>query len=496
MYSGVDLVIVNAEVSPDGFTRSAVLAGGVFPGPVITGNKDKRLRPFNRQFDAQDNFRLTQSCDGLRGPFIIYDPDDPYKDLYDVDDDLPAPSAGLMPLFNSTLINGLGRYQGGSASPLAVVKVEYGKSDDLLLNLDIRELQIIEADGEYTEPLLVDSIQIYAGIRAKPNKGNTGFSNGINSAILRYTGAPIEESAVSVNTTSLRPLKETDLHPLYNPQAPGQPTIDGVDVDLTLVLGFKPTTHEYTVNGEIWEPPSLPILLQILNGNTPPDDVLPSVYKLPANKNIQATIVVEAAHGAPHPMHLHNHRFSVIRGANSSEFNYANPVRRDTVSTGFAGDSVTIRWRTDSSGPWLADARVWIMQSYRQTRGYSNIDWRCKMNRGMSVVFVEDIEGIPEKNPVPDEWKNLCPAYDRLTDEEIGGQPTSMSSPASSSVLLSAATIPTSFTTGLDGDLPLGNTLGMDSHIHARAASSNFRRHRQRRLKTHGVEADSPSSLF
>ena len=27
-----------------------------------------------------------QYCDGLRGPLVIYDPDDPYKDWYDVDD--------------------------------------------------------------------------------------------------------------------------------------------------------------------------------------------------------------------------------------------------------------------------------------------------------------------------------------------------------------------------------------------------------------------------
>lgn len=28
----------------------------------------------------------TQYCDGLRGPIVIYDPEDPYLDLYDVDD--------------------------------------------------------------------------------------------------------------------------------------------------------------------------------------------------------------------------------------------------------------------------------------------------------------------------------------------------------------------------------------------------------------------------
>lgn len=34
-----DLHIVNANISPDGFARDAVLAEGTFPGPLITGNK-------------------------------------------------------------------------------------------------------------------------------------------------------------------------------------------------------------------------------------------------------------------------------------------------------------------------------------------------------------------------------------------------------------------------------------------------------------------------
>ncbi len=34
-----DLNIVNANISPDGFARDAVLAEGTFPGPLITGQK-------------------------------------------------------------------------------------------------------------------------------------------------------------------------------------------------------------------------------------------------------------------------------------------------------------------------------------------------------------------------------------------------------------------------------------------------------------------------
>ena len=42
VYGGIgpttDLTISNADTSPDGFTRAAVVVNGVFPGPLITGN--------------------------------------------------------------------------------------------------------------------------------------------------------------------------------------------------------------------------------------------------------------------------------------------------------------------------------------------------------------------------------------------------------------------------------------------------------------------------
>ena len=34
-----DMVITNGDVTPDGFTRAAVLVNGTVPGPVVVGNK-------------------------------------------------------------------------------------------------------------------------------------------------------------------------------------------------------------------------------------------------------------------------------------------------------------------------------------------------------------------------------------------------------------------------------------------------------------------------
>ena len=99
-----------------------------------------------------------------------------------------------------------------------------------VFSIDGHDMTVIEADGVNTQPLVVDSVRIFTGqrysvvleatqaidnywIRANPNFGHTGFENGINSAILRYVGASVEEPSTAL-TKSAKPLKETDLHPL------------------------------------------------------------------------------------------------------------------------------------------------------------------------------------------------------------------------------------------------------------------------------------------
>jgi len=100
-------------------------------------------------------------------------------------------------------------------------------------------LKIIEVDGVNVEPLLVDSIQIFAGqrysfiltadqpfsnywIRAVSSNGHPGFDGGINSAILKYITAPIidpitPDPPTTPEVASTNPMLETNLHPLSNP---------------------------------------------------------------------------------------------------------------------------------------------------------------------------------------------------------------------------------------------------------------------------------------
>jgi len=182
-------------------------------------------------------------------------------------------------------------------------------------------MTIIETDGVNTQPLLVDSIRIFAGqrysfvvhanhktgnfwIRAEQHAGGDGgpigFANGINSAILRYADSP-EVDPTTLQTKSVIPLEETNLHPLENPGAPGLPYVGGADVVLNMKLGKTEDASKFTMNGAAFIPPSVPVLLQILSGKRNAKDLLPkgSVYTLPPNKVIEVSIPAHGAIGGP-----------------------------------------------------------------------------------------------------------------------------------------------------------------------------------------------------
>ena len=219
---------------------------------------------------------------------------------------------------DSTLINGLGRYQGGPTSELAVVNVEYGKryrlrlvgmscDPNFVFSIDNHDLTVIEADGDLTEPLLVDSLQILAGqrysvvltanqsvdnywIRALPNTANSTFNGGQNSAILRYQGAPVAEPTTT-QTNSTMPLAETNLHALINPGAPGIPEYGKADINLKMLV--TKANGIFYINDVAFKSPTVPVLLQILSGAQHATNLLPngSVYTLEPNKVVELTMI-------------------------------------------------------------------------------------------------------------------------------------------------------------------------------------------------------------
>ncbi|KAH8989923.1 laccase C [Lactarius hatsudake] len=476
------LEISNADLAPDGFSRSTVLAGGTFPGPLITGNKDDQFsinvtdlltdtsmnvgtsvhwhglfqqttnyvdgpsfvtqcpivpnNSFVYNFQALNqagtfwyhSHFLNQYCDGLRGALVVYDPEDPHASLYDVDDESTvitladwyhylSTNAPTVPAPNATLINGLGRYSGGPESDLAVISVTQGKryrfrlvsiscDPNFTFSIDNHTMTVIEADGQSTEPLVVDSIQIFAGQRysfvLNANQSGRALCLRVRPTLtsrtwrfLRYDGAadanPTADPTTNIPTSS-SPLVENNLHP-------GDATPGGADININLNISF--TSGAFAVNGVSFASPSVPVLLQILSGTQNASDLLPSgsVYGLEANKSVELTIPALALAG-PHPIHLHGHSFHVVRSAGNTSYNFVNPVVRDVVSIGTGTtDEVTIRFFTDNPGPWFL---------------HCHIDWH--LNAGLAVVFAEDVPDVSSKDIHTTAWDNLCPLYNSFVN--------------------------------------------------------------------------------
>jgi iron transport multicopper oxidase len=491
---------VNKNLAPTGFTRSMVTANGQYPGPPITAIKGQTLRvtvnnkltdPTMRRstsvdfdgvfvsaaniFNEGSSFVTTcpiapgasytyeiplgdqtgtfwyhsqlsvQYLDGLRGPLIIYDPEDPQSHLYDVDDLstvlqvgdfwhnttlslLPGYEAtGIVPVSDAATVNGVGRYNGGPEVPWSVVNVVQGQRYRLriistsarsvfTMSIDNHPLTIIEADGVATVPHTVDIIEMLAGMRYSvilttnqpidnywinaPFVGGSPLNNlnqnaTLSRAILRYRGAPIADptAPMTLGPADGVALVEADLRPLV-------PTPVSVpDVNITLNLVVTAGKAIWNVNNVSYLPPKVPTLEQVLQGASTEAsfNVSENTFVLPFNKTIQITFPPTDDDDA-HPLHLHGNNFQLVQSMSSPNFNLVNPIRRDIAGVGGTGTS--IHFKTDKPGPWFFHCHIfWHLQA------------------GLATVMLADPAGVRQDVHPSKAWEALCPAYNALPAE-------------------------------------------------------------------------------
>ncbi|KAG6909528.1 hypothetical protein DXG01_017085 [Tephrocybe rancida] len=359
--------------------------------------------------------------------FGITDAQDPHLALYDVDDAStvvtladwyhnPSPAIEDIYLFgdgggnhepipDSGLINGAGRYVGGSSVTRSRINVVAGKRYRLrVINTSVysgyefsiegHSLTIIEVDGISHVPLTVDRFMIYVGqrysvvltanqavknywIRApmslQHSSDNDNLDTGNVYAVLHYNGAPSAEPTTSPGSGSGTLLQEYMLAALVNPGAPG----GSAPADRTIDLQFSQDNDgrtEWKVNGIRYESPVIPTLLNIINNgySTEADfNISEHTYVL-ARDQVVDLVIHGSANGHVHPFHLHGHAFDVVQ-SQSGPANYVNPPRRDVVGVGSGGGTVIIRFKTDNPGPCYvgnpyANSRVHIARNYITTQ--------------------------------------------------------------------------------------------------------------------------------
>ena len=297
-----------------------------------------------------------------------------------------------------------------------------------------------------------------------------GYAHGINSAILRYEGAPAEEPCEQ-EAKSINPLREYNLHSLEDPAAvciiyhdtfASKPDLfDDIargtlrrrcglrsesraglrtshllrcvrSCQLTLLQNNASKTP-FNINGVPFQSPSVPVLLQILSGAKKAQDLLPagSVYGLPRNSSIELSIQPLSI-GGPHPFHLHGVRSRslcshIMRGANApARHVLARILCRQKRWSGSAKlcqpnqarcreHRVPGRQCHDPlQGEWLC-LSLFTGRPHRSTLQTDNpgpwllhchIDWH--LSGGLAIVFAEDVGDTSFVDPAPSEYLFSC----------------------------------------------------------------------------------------
>ncbi|KAK7464911.1 hypothetical protein VKT23_006119 [Stygiomarasmius scandens] len=495
----ITLDITNEDLAPDGFTRSTIVANGTYPGPPILATKGQTLvvtannkltdgsmrlstsldfdgilfqgenlynegTPFvtNCPIGPGDSYTYevplgeqtgtywyhsqlsVQYLDGLRGPLIIYDPEDPHAELYDVDDEstilqlgdwwhnssIPLLQSfndtGIIPVSDTGTINGVGRFNGGPEVPFPVITVEPGKRyrfriinqsvrNVFTVGFDNHDMTIIAVDGVATQPHVVGSIEMLAGQRydvvvaadqeigsywfnapyvggspaRNPNQNAT-----LSRAIVRYAGAAEEEPGAFTAPDASTELVEAELRPLIASPAP-EPTHN-----LTFVLEVVSGQALWHINGVQYIAPKTPTLLKVLEGASNETDFgeNENTFVFPPGSVVQVEFP-PSDDDDEHPFHLHGRNFWVIKSTSSDELNTENPIRRDTVGAGESG--TIIRFALDEPGPFFFHCHIfWHMQA------------------GLGSVMLNDPEGARAVIQPDPEWEALCPAYNALPPDQ------------------------------------------------------------------------------
>ncbi|KAJ7939506.1 Cupredoxin [Mycena leptocephala] len=239
------------------------------------------------------------------------------------------------------------------------------------------------------------------------------------------------------------PLLEYQLKTLIAPGSPG----GEVAADHVIDLKFGTAGNGmWEINNIVYEPPTLPTLLNIINGGVSPANYSRAehTFILQPDELIELRIH-GAAHGITHPFHLHGHAFDVVQSASGGPPNYKNPPRRDVVAVSDGG--VIIRFRgthplplaplplsnpdlpsqLTTPGPGSctgASARPCVPSPSLTTphipfRPTSHIDWH--LEAGLAVVFAEAPREFcgdgPKSGIVTKQFMALCPTYNKLAPE-------------------------------------------------------------------------------
>ncbi|KAJ2453748.1 ferroxidase fet3 [Coemansia sp. RSA 2424] len=387
-----------------------------------------------------------QSSDGLRAPLVVYDKGQPpikYDEeilfsfenwrtvtiaerlalVLDPTKPFPPPNGVMFGLING--INGNYtrpmNFQPGKTYRLRLVNMSGTMWFQFSLPGHI--MRVIEIDGEYTEPLEVDGVDMAPAQRCSVlvTAHSTSSFNYRYNATMYASFFPAEpglsprifigdvvykQDAPFIQPSSygdtFRWAKDIELHALD--KAPALP----VDRSLELIIErsvYSTGQNLLNVNNITYGLPLTPTLYTALSmGNMSADERVygPQVNAVVLKHHEVVELVIHNRATIPHPMHLHGHTFQVTEYGPSDPLasnnvtaipvvkNTGVPARRDTVVVDVQ-QYVKLRFRADNPGVWLL---------------HCHIDGHFAM--GLAMTFIEAPDVLQRTQHIPPEMIAQC----------------------------------------------------------------------------------------
>ncbi|KAH6872235.1 Cupredoxin [Alternaria rosae] len=349
-----------------------------------------------------------QYPDGLRGPLIVHDPEDPFKDLYD-EEVVITLSDWYHDLMHNLLAEFINIANPSGAEPVPqaallndtqnlTVAIQPGKTYLFrLINMgafaaqyvwfEEHTMRVVEVDGVYTEPMDADMIyltaaQRYSVLVTAKNDTNSNFAfvgsmdqdlfdaipDGLNPNVtgwLVYDDAKDKPAAKEIS--SFEPFDDFALVPHDKEEL-----FDHVDRSITLDLkmdNLDDGANYAFFNDVTYVSPKVPTLYTVLS--TGPNATNPTIYGSNTNafvlaQNEVVEIVLNNDDPGKHPFHLHGHVFQVVTRSEDDAGFYdptntttppSTPMRRDTVLVRPNGH-IVLRFRSDNPGVWLFHCHI------------------------------------------------------------------------------------------------------------------------------------------
>lgn len=394
-----------------------------------------------------------QYMDGMRGVFVIEDPEDPYADLYEEEQIIAVSEwyhknitdltktflnlynpTGAEPIPQNLLFNNYmnGTWNVKPDTSYLVRLVNTGGFVSQYIYLEDHNMTVVAIDGIYVEPYETDMIYITVAQRydfivhtKNDTSKNYAFMQKYDDTMLDLIPDDLLLNITSnINYNSengwpeqyyvdeLDPLDDFYLTPYNHTQFQDYDDVDHqITIDVDMINMGNGINYAF-FNNITYVGPKIPTLGTVMSAEDDATALSAEIYgsnthSIVLQKDEIVEVVLNNLDTGVHPFHLHGHFFQVYeRGPDYSEadapvlYNSSIPYTprehsafRDTLYVRPQSYFV-IRFKADNPGVWFF---------------HCHIEWH--LIQGLALTFVEDPVGMrATQEPFSDSWKEVCDA--------------------------------------------------------------------------------------